>query len=192
MMGHLHYDAGSITISKNGRLYVTDPGYQQYYTDNHERDFTVGLTAHNAPVINGRAQTLRGAFMVSHENNRVLLDISACYGYENGSVLREINFAKTLVTVTDSFCGLKAAMIEYHFHMGTNTAASLCKMGIVSAHAEGEGLYIHGETQGVPMPFSPADMLRHPGSRGPNYIYQCIELTDDKQSVTWQFKFKED
>ena len=192
MMGHLHYDAGSITISKNGRLYITDPGYQQYYDDNHERDFTVGLTAHNVPVIDGCAQTLRGAFMVSYENNRVLLDISACYGYETGSVLREINFGKTLVTVSDSFSGLKAAMIEYHFHLGTNTAASLCKTGTVSVHAEGEGLYIQGETKGVPLPFSPVDMLRHPGSRGPNYIYQGIKLTNDKQSITWKFEFKED
>lgn len=54
-MGHLHCDTGTLQIGTRGRWLISDPGYQQYLKRT-EREFTLGVTAHNAPVINGQSQ----------------------------------------------------------------------------------------------------------------------------------------
>ena len=57
-MSHIHNDNGPIVVGAGGRWPISDPGYQQYMKK-REREFTLGLTAHNAPVINGMAQTVK-------------------------------------------------------------------------------------------------------------------------------------
>jgi hypothetical protein len=57
-MGHLHSDAGHLLLGWQGRWWITDPGYQQY-RPGAEREFSLGVEAHNYPVISGRAQTRR-------------------------------------------------------------------------------------------------------------------------------------
>ena len=51
-MGHLQCDTGSLVVGTRGRWVVSDPGYQQYM-QKQERVFTLGVSSHNAPVING-------------------------------------------------------------------------------------------------------------------------------------------
>lgn len=55
-MSHVHRDNGSLMIGTRGRWVIDDAGYQQYL-ETAERSFSVGDNAHNAPVINGFAQT---------------------------------------------------------------------------------------------------------------------------------------
>ncbi len=59
-MGHLQADGGQIILGWQGRFWITDPGYQQY-RPGEERTYTLGLQAHNGPVIGGKAQTRRAA-----------------------------------------------------------------------------------------------------------------------------------
>lgn len=56
--GHLHHDAGHLVLGWAGRFWITDPGYQQYRAD-AEREFTLGIAAHNAPIVDGRGQCMR-------------------------------------------------------------------------------------------------------------------------------------
>jgi hypothetical protein len=95
-MGHLQADGGQIILGWQGRFWITDPGYQQY-RPGEERTYTLGLQAHNAPVIGGKAQTRRAARMQLLETNahgwqHARTDLSACYqGLPAGaSVQREV------------------------------------------------------------------------------------------------------
>lgn len=60
-MAHIHCDNGSLVLGTRGRWWLDDPGYQQYLQTS-ERQFTVGVTAHNAPVIQGHAQARKQPF----------------------------------------------------------------------------------------------------------------------------------
>jgi len=51
--GHIHFDYGSVTIGAFGRWLIADPGLPAVHARD-EREFTIGATAHNAPVLNGR------------------------------------------------------------------------------------------------------------------------------------------
>src|ERR1035438_1793615 len=76
-MSHLHPDGGQLILGWQGRFWITDPGYQQYRPGD-ERDYTLGLQAHNAPMIGGTAQTLRAS--------RVLLLETNAHGWQHARV----------------------------------------------------------------------------------------------------------
>lgn len=52
-MGHPQADSGSVVIGTQGKWFIDDPGYQQFF-DTSEREFTTMHQAHNFPIIGGQ------------------------------------------------------------------------------------------------------------------------------------------
>ena len=82
-MGHIPSDNGTLVLGTRGKWLIADPGYQQY-AKGDEREFTIGPTAHNAPLINGTAQTQKQPRRLVLEEvgpsvRRVAIDLTACY-----------------------------------------------------------------------------------------------------------------
>jgi hypothetical protein len=82
-MGHLQLDTGHVTLGWQGRFWITDPGYQQF-RPGAERDYTLGLQAHNAPGISGSAQTRwEGKLLLLQTNGlgwfQARMNLSQCY-----------------------------------------------------------------------------------------------------------------
>ncbi|HYE07021.1 MAG TPA: heparinase II/III family protein [Planctomycetota bacterium] len=120
-MAHLHDDAGSIVIGTRGRWLIADPGYQQYLTTS-EREYTLGVAAHNAPVIDGRAQDRTGLrrFRLAQQRDVCIaeVDITERYQPELGltRVTRTLWLAgRDLVVVADRVVGAKRS-VRYHWH----------------------------------------------------------------------------
>ena len=123
-MSHVQNDNGTIVIGARGRWPVSDPGYQQYMKK-REREFTLGLTAHNAPVINGMAQAekpadrrvvlrRRGGTTYSAE-----LDLTDCYPAELtlDRVVRTLWLSdRDLVVAADRVRGASVESVTYHWH----------------------------------------------------------------------------
>ncbi|MBL8995226.1 MAG: heparinase II/III family protein, partial [Spirochaetia bacterium] len=120
-MGHIHFDAGSILIGVRGKWWITDPGYQQYL-HTREREFTVGPTAHNAPVINGISQNRKGMKLIRRETQggslSVELDITDCYPPEIhlSKVRRRVWLEKDWVIVCDLVQEENVESVRYHWH----------------------------------------------------------------------------
>ena len=112
--GHVHFDSGSFIFAHQGEIPVSDPGYQQYIKG-EERTFTIGKYSHNAPIINGNAQTKRLAEIVELSDNHVKLDLSLCYELCKGSVFRTFDLCGKGLTVKDEFYGMDDSEIEYAF-----------------------------------------------------------------------------
>ena len=121
--GHVHFDSGSFIFAHRGEIPVTDPGYQQYI-NGEERIFTVGKYSHNAPIINGNAQSKRLAEIIEFEDNHVKLDLSSCYINETGKVYRTFDLRGKDLIVKDEFHGFEDSTVEYSF--------TLSEKGIVS------------------------------------------------------------
>lgn len=47
MAGHIQHDAGTVVIGTKGSWLISDPGYQQYM-ESSEREYTLGVNAHNS------------------------------------------------------------------------------------------------------------------------------------------------
>ena len=82
-MGHLQSDSGTLVLGTRGHWLIADPGYQQY-APGDERDFTLGPTAHNAPVVNGQAVAQKRPRRLALEEpdpnlRRLAIDLTACY-----------------------------------------------------------------------------------------------------------------
>jgi len=139
-MSHIQCDNGSILIGTRGRWAITDPGYQQY-VKGAEREFTLGPTAHNAPVINGECQSQKAPRLVSLTRvsdriRRADVELAACYPSKllTKSVLRTLWCADTnLVVVADQVSGTDVKTIGYHWH-GHRDAAWWSKDGWVLIH----------------------------------------------------------
>src|SRR5699024_4402242 len=85
-VGHLHHDAGQVVLAWRGACWVTDPGYQQYRRG-PEREYSIGPAAHNAPVVDGQAQTQRDCQLLG--TDPVVVDLSPAYaGLPDGAVVR--------------------------------------------------------------------------------------------------------
>lgn len=166
--GHLHDDAGSITIGLNGRWLVADPGYQQYMAG-EERTFTLGPSAHNAPVINGRPQQHKGSRVrfletLGKDLFRVGIDVTQCYSPDLAmqSVVRTVWLADNrLVVVADQFSGQKVETIAYHWH-GHPEASWWVRDGWALLAAQPDTLWLTSPQARI----SDKDIDRLPGSRG--------------------------
>jgi hypothetical protein len=167
-MGHVHNDSGSLVLGTQGKWLVTDPGYQQY-AKGEEREFTMGPTAHNAPVVNGTAQTLKQARRIVLEDigvnqHRVTLDLTACYAASLGvkTAVRHVWLSgKNLVVVADQIQTRSPARVTYHWH-GHRDCAWWVDAGLA--------LLTLGRTQlwlaCTHTPLTGANLERLPGSRG--------------------------
>ncbi len=147
-MGHLQLDSGTIVIGTRGRWILSDPGYQQYMQD-IERDFTIGPTAHNYPLIDGIAQDKKAARVTLFEKTApgvlsAALELAGCYpGKANvRSVLRRVWVAgKDCVVVADRVEGENIRKLSYHWHAHPD-AALWSEDGAVLLHARDVGLWL--------------------------------------------------
>ena len=123
-MGHLHCDTGTLQISSRGRWIISDPGYQQYLKRT-ERDFTMGVSAHNTPVINGKSQTRkvpRRKFRFAGAQEALWgVEVEMTDGYAEdlqvGQVFRTVWLSgRQLVVVADRIECPGLVSIDYHWH----------------------------------------------------------------------------
>ncbi|MBI5689879.1 MAG: heparinase II/III family protein, partial [Verrucomicrobia bacterium] len=191
-MGHLQADAGQVVLGWHGRFWITDPGYQQYRAG-EEREYTLGVQAHNVPVINGTIQKPRAAVVDLVETDpsgrqHTRLQLAGCYpGLPKDAVIaREIWFAAqgpaTLV-VRDTFGGLPAgAEIIHHWLGGHHLAWAF--VGGWARLSDGRRAVWIGHAGA---PIAPASLVRHPGSRGPIALAHPTRLSGAGGTSWWVF-----
>lgn len=117
---HIQQDAGTVVIGTKGSWLISDPGYQQYM-ESSEREYTLGVKAHNFPVINDKAQMKKVSKVISLKDAGQLLvelDLTSCY--EEGlvsKVTRKIWISGSdRVIICDSVVGEKIENIQYFWH----------------------------------------------------------------------------
>ena len=194
-MGHLQADGGQIILGWQGRFWITDPGYQQY-RPGEERTYTLGVQAHNAPVIGGTAQTLRAPRVLLLETNahgwqHARVDLSACYrGLPAGaSVQREvwlINEGPRAVVVRDTLDSLGKEMEVSTSWQGGNHLAWAFREGWTRLSDGQHALWLGT----VPGMLEASALTRHPGSRGPLTLTHTTTLSEGKGVRWWVFCFE--
>ncbi len=185
---------GSGILGWQGRFWITDPGYQQYRPGD-ERDYTLGVQAHNAPVIGGTAQTVRAARVLLLETNahgwqhaRMDLDLSACYrGLPAGaSVQRElwmINDGGQAVVARDTFDSLGKDVTVTNSWQGGNHLAWAFQQGWTRLSDGQHALWVGT----IPGALEAAGLTRHPGTRGPLTLTQNATLPEGQGARWWVF-----
>ncbi|HTL52611.1 MAG TPA: heparinase II/III family protein, partial [Planctomycetota bacterium] len=176
-MPHMHKDNGTIVIGTRGRWLLTDPGYQQYL-ETSERQFAIGPTAHNVPVVNGEAQVLkkpgeRRVTQVSPGLWRADVAFSQCYAAALGvtAARRSVWLAgKQTVVVADRIGGPGVKTLAWHWHAHAEAAwsvegewAAICVPGV--------NLWIRS----LQAPMEGAAIRRLKGSRGQQTLIQEIQ-----------------
>ncbi len=189
-MGHLQADSGQVVLGWHGRFWITDPGYQQYRAG-EERDYTLGVQAHNAPVINGTLQKPRraevrivGTDSAGRQHTR--LQLAGCYpGLPPAAVVtRDVWLARTgaaAVVVRDAFDGLPAGAEIRHHWLGGHHLAWAFVDGWARL-SDGRRAVWLGHAAA---PLAPASLTRHPGSRGPIAIAHPTKLTGTGGASWW-------
>lgn len=190
-MSHLHNDGGHLILGWRQRFWITDPGYQQY-RPGEEREFTIGIAAHNAPVIDEIFQSKRGVQLVdvtttpagtTAERTQATLDLTACYEGlpANATIKRTVWLDRAgpmnspLVVVRDTLQGFSGTpTIRTHWQSGTHLAWAFVDGW--ARLSDGEHALWIGT---VPGAIEAMMMERHAGSRGPlTLIHQAPLATD--------------
>lgn len=122
-MGHIQSDNGTLVLGTQGTWLIADPGYQQY-AKGDERQFTVGPVAHNAPLINGSAQTQKRPRRIVLEDvspglHHVAIDLAACYpaSLSLKTLVRHVWLSGNhLVVVADELEASQPVQATYHWH----------------------------------------------------------------------------
>ncbi|MFH1738264.1 MAG: heparinase II/III family protein [bacterium] len=192
-LSHTHYDGGSLVIGTEGCWFITDPGYQQYMKD-AEREFTLGITAHNAPVINGNAQSKKAGRLLrltNHEEDLLecVVDITNNYDAKCTvtSAVRTVILVKNKgVAVADRVRGTNIENITYHWH-GHKDAAWWVENGWAMLLLGRRTLWFGSPQARVPI--TTADITRLPGSRGQLTLTADVRL--DGPVIWWLFAFAE-
>ncbi len=182
-MRHIHDDNGSVVIGSAGKWLITDPGYQQYMTTS-ERVFTLGETAHNAPVINGQAQTFKAPRRMALSTlapglHMAQLDLTDCYPKELGlaHVHRTVWLEEAqCVVIADQIAGTKVQSIHYTWH-GHSDAAWWVEDGWAGIFVDSSALWMH--TPQTEITEKAIDRLK--GSRG----QLSLRLQLPAQSTVW-------
>jgi len=167
-MSHLQCDNGTIVIGTAGEWIIADPGYQQYL-QGLERDFTLGPTAHNYPVINGLAQTVKAPRRIALEEAgehcwRACVNLTGCYPEKAGvtSVVRNLWLVgRDMVVVADSISAAAATALAYYWH-GHRDAAWGFEDGWACVHLDGVDVRFTSPQ----VAFTGADLARLEGTRG--------------------------
>ncbi len=191
-VGHIQHDNGTILIGAGGDWLIDDPGYQQY-VPGLEREFTLGPTAHNYPVIgeNG-VQTANRVKRLEDEVRGGLLcmavDISAGYDSCAGvsKVVRKIwQAGDSLVVVVDLIQFEDGGGREINYHWQANPAAALwLQGGSVRIALEGESLWVTSAGRSLD-----GQMIKRlPGTRGQITIGQSIPADQSGKIIWWLFK----
>jgi len=192
-MGHLHHDGGNLILGWRGRFWITDPGYQQYRAGD-ERQYTLGISAHNAPVINGIAQTRRVPILQQllrcpDGGLQVTVDLSRNYeGLPPSASVQRIIWLfpgeEPLVRVQDRFSGLPpGTKIETYWHGGAHLAWSYID-GWIRLSSGREAVWL----KSWPQPVDLTNVFKHPGSRGPLTLHHTAILTEGAGDNHWIFR----
>jgi len=198
-MGHLHCDGGHIVIGHRNRCWITDPGYQQYRRG-AEREFSVGLEAHNAPVLNGIVQTVRAAIVTGKEAasdgcQSVDLDLTNCceslpeHTFVGRSVYLQSS-GQTTVLVRDTIRSEGAGIaLDHYWQIGSFLAFSFVEgwLRLSDGHAAlWIGTFVEdGQAQEYKsMSIAPTQLGRHDGSRG-GLTLRHSQVCTKKQHVSW-------
>jgi hypothetical protein len=206
--GHLHNDAGQLLLGWQGRWWIADPGYQQYLPG-AEREFSIGVEAHNYPVISGRAQTRRAPRLaaqfrpeqVATSSGRLVsiagepdaglgavIDLSECYeGLPAGArIEREVRLlpgAAPIVIARDRLQGVgQNAEVKTSWQGGTGLAWAFRKGW--ARLSDGERVLWIGVLPGA---LSAASLNRHEGSRGPLTLHDAAMLAEGQGDRFWVF-----
>ncbi|CAK0750165.1 Heparinase II/III family protein [Gammaproteobacteria bacterium] len=182
--GHIPCDSGTLVLGTRGTWLISDPGYQQY-AKGDEREFTVGPTAHNAPLINGLAQTQKRPRRLALENlgpgvQHVAVDLTACYplGASAVSVVRHVwLLGKNLVVVGDQIQTKSLVPITYYWHGHPGAAWWV--------EANWAGITLDDVQLGMispQVPVSLANLQKLPGSRGQTTL---VANFDGTAPVAW-------
>ncbi|WP_141608661.1 heparinase II/III domain-containing protein [Litorilinea aerophila] len=187
-MSHLHRDGGQVIIGWQGRFWITDPGYQQY-RPGEERDFTLGVHAHNAPVFDGAVQVNRGGRLLAVGETAegwqyAWVDITRCYGNlpPGASVRRALWLleAPLAVVVQDELRGLPAGLqVQTAWHGGAYLAWAFCHGW--ARLDDGRHALWFGTLPGA---VDPAGLSRHGASRG-ELTWLLTETLDGPEQVRW-------
>lgn len=192
VMGHIQADAGQIVLAWQGRSWITDPGYQQYKAG-LERDYTLGLRAHNAPTINGTAQTTRAAQVVELSADREggqRVSVNLTKGFAGlppeASIVRSVWLKpgpQPAVVVRDSFRGLApTAEIGSNWLGGAHLAWAFVDGW--ARLSDGEHALWIGTNAG---PLKAEQLEKAEGSRGPLTLGHRTTLADGNGETWWAF-----
>lgn len=193
-MGHIQADNGSIVLGMRKRWWIDDPGYQQY-AQTTERDFTVGPTAHNTPVINGHGQVFKRAVTVSESCITVdalgvkalTLDLTACYESQSGikKLERTIWMLPTgnHVVVCDLIDMQAPAQVAWHWHGHPDLYWAPHKTGVTLVDNDMcDVLHIVSPQIAT----TSTSIQRLPGSRGQKTLVSCAFVAEPVL-VWWVF-----
>ncbi len=181
--GHIHNDFGSITIGTAGRWLLADPGYQQYMPG-LEREFTLGPTAHNTPVLNGLAQSEKAgrileAKQIDQDTFRLQIDLAKCYPreLELRKLVRTVwLWGNHTVVVADQMEGPAIKQVGYCWH-GHPAAAWWVEDGRALLYCNPATLWISTPSFEI----SGNQLDRLPGSRG----QMSLKILGSPQPVIW-------
>ena len=193
-MGHIQADSGSIVLGMRKRWWIDDPGYQQY-AQTTERDFTIGPTAHNTPVINGQGQVFKRAVILSEPSvtvdeggtMRLTLDLTACYGLQSG--VRKLERTVWMLptgshaVICDVVDTVAPAQLAWHWHGHSELYWALNKTGVSLVDGEmGDVLHVTSPQFITTV----ASIQRLPGSRGQKTLVSSVFATE-RVAVWWVF-----
>ena len=196
-MSHLHQDSGSVVVAWQNRCWITDPGYQQY-RKGEERDFTMGIAAHNAPVIGGIVQTLRASNLVSLANDErgqsASIELTHCYAGlpESAHIQRQLWLSpfptaatQPYLIVADAFHGFaERTEIEISWQLGTHLAVAFQDGWLRLSDGE-HTLWMTTSDRAL----ASQNLSRHAGSRGPLTLSHRYTLPAAEHRFGWLFFF---
>jgi hypothetical protein len=183
-MDHLQRDSGTLVLGTCGQWLIADPGYQQYASGD-EREFTVGPTAHNAPLVNGQAPTDKRPHLLSLKNvdpdlHRLAVELTACYPRAAAidRCVRHIWLSgRDLVVVADQIEARRPPQLKYHWH-GHRAAAWWFEENWAMLLVESAALWFASPH----LRLNGGNLHRLPGSRGQLTLIAAIESAP---SVVW-------
>jgi len=188
--GHIQRDNGTLVIGTEKMWLIDDPGYQQYLPG-EEREFTIGPTAHNAPVINGVAQSNRSLGDVSCRQLepgvlRSTLDLTPAYPDQLGleRVIRDVWLVEDeYVVVADQVRGKSSLQsVQYNWHAHPEAAVWVDQSGRGLIDAAPAQLWL----QCAGRRLSGVDLKRLPGSRG-QMTFQLTTPIEGEGVFWWIF-----
>ncbi|MBN2287703.1 MAG: heparinase II/III family protein, partial [Candidatus Glassbacteria bacterium] len=186
--GHIQKDNGTVVIGTRGRWLIDDPGYQQYL-EGPEREFTLGRTAHNYPVIDGQTQKVSSVKRLACDDlggglYHAAVDITG--GYDPSPGLSRVSrhawlLDKSLVVIADFITGEGVKSCGYCWHAHPE-AALWVGDGACLVHLDSVSLWIQCPNR----PLDGSEIKRLPGTRGQISILADLE-TGSQGCIWWIF-----
>lgn len=189
-MGHMQLDSGSLVLSLGDDWIISDPGYQQYLRTK-EREFSVGPSAHNQPLINGlhpdKKLTSR-TYAVQEEPEAIslLLDLTPTYpeAAELTQVHRQVCLQQGAVTVMDRIAGAAITDVTYHWH---GHPEAFWEIRDHTAH-----LWLHDRCLRISCQknaIASTELVRLSGSRGHLTLQKSLHFAKPRRQVeiVWEF-----